>query len=98
MAPSVATTWKPTRSVGCDLAVSRHLQRSVIAFISGTRIALTSTIFLPKAPRFQTAYPLPNQRLYDFGSRAVRKAAGQVLSRVSGLCRRIELGEQQVWE
>src|SRR5215211_679392 len=43
MAPSVATTWKPTRSVACDLAVSRQLQRSVIALLSGgTRIALTS--------------------------------------------------------
>src|SRR5215211_9478564 len=43
MAPSVATTWKPTRSVVCDLAVSRQLQRSVIALLSGgTRIALTS--------------------------------------------------------
>jgi hypothetical protein len=43
MAPSVATTWKPTRSVVCDLAVSRQLQRSVIALLSGgTRIVLTS--------------------------------------------------------
>jgi hypothetical protein len=62
----VATTWKPTRSVGCDLAVSRQLQRSVIALLSGgMRIALTSTTFLPKAPRFETAYSLPNQCVMD---------------------------------
>jgi hypothetical protein len=30
----------------------RQLQRSVIAFISGTRIALTSDIFLPKGTAF----------------------------------------------
>src|SRR5829696_9847692 len=62
MAPSVATTWKPTTSVGCDLAVSRHLQRSVIALLSGgTRIALTSTHFLTQGTAFQTAYFLLNQ-------------------------------------
>src|SRR5215218_8318340 len=55
MAPSVATTWKPTGSVVCDLAVSRQLQRSVIAYLSGGSIALTSNVFLPRAPRFQTA-------------------------------------------
>src|SRR5829696_8910516 len=56
MAPSVATTWKPTRSVVWDLAVSRQLQRSVIAF--------TSHLRLPGNP-FQTACFLPMRRVYE---------------------------------
>src|SRR5829696_7413197 len=73
------------------LAVSRQLQRSVMALLSGgMRIVLTSKRFLPKAHRFQTAYSLPNQRVYEWQNAGqiwaiyCRNSHGRVSGRICG--------------